>query len=64
MLIVSLRIAIVVALQGGQVRSYTLETVEPLVLSEGEDKNLLANVMSLQIQGGGWTSPLLDSRSR
>ena len=64
MLIAALRHTRVAALLGGQVRSYTLETVEPLVLSEGEDKNLLANAMSLQILGGGWTSPLLDSRSR
>ena len=30
-------------------------------LSRGEEKNLLANEMSLQILGGGWTSPLLHS---
>ena len=30
-------------------------------LSRGEEKNLLANEMSLQILGGGWTSPLLYS---
>ncbi len=35
------------------------ETAETLVLSKGEDKNLLANAMSLQILGGGWTSQLL-----
>ena len=31
------------------------------ILSKGEEKNLLANEMSLQILGGGWTSPLLYS---
>ena len=32
-----------------------------IILSKGEEKNLLANEMSLQIPGGGWTSPLLHS---
>ena len=32
-----------------------------IILSRGEEKNLLANEMSLQILGGGWTSPLLYS---
>ncbi len=31
------------------------------LLSKGEEKNLLANTVSLQILGGGWTSPLLHS---
>ncbi len=35
-----------------------------LIFSEGEDKNLLVNEMSLQILDGGWTSPILHTGDR
>ena len=30
-------------------------------LSKGEERNLLPNIVRLEISGGGWTSPLLHS---